>query len=397
MPDIQLKEVADAQELMTVAIKELQKKFTDFEEKGLGDSKDFVKSSDYLSFVEKMEADAVKFDEQTKLNNTPVFTKEEQFRENTKQVVENMRAAGLKALKLDPAKYGIKAAHETGDLERAGALTKPPEFMTEIVDLNRIEVSRIRPIADNIRSTHAETHVPTQTAHGNAFFESELGTMTKNEEDKFGLIKVPVHKIYAYSYATTEMLQDSAFNFEAHLTKDFGGGMAKKENAKFVNGTGIDEPLGFMQATGIGEVVSGHATEIQADTLKKMYYTPKDDYVKAPSWVMNRLTTYEISILKFGNGTYIFQEAQGGGLFNIMGAPIVNAQDMPDVGAGLYPIAFGDWKEGYVTKDLIGSDITIKDIYSSKAVGTVEFLWTRRVGGMPKVKEAIKKYKISLT
>jgi HK97 family phage major capsid protein len=51
---------------------------------------------------------------------------------------------------------------------------------------------------------------------------------------------------------------------------------------------------------------------------------------------------------------------------------------MPDVGAGKYPIAFGDFKRGFLIVDRAGIT-TLRDPYTNKPF--VGFYMTRRVGG----------------
>jgi len=60
---------------------------------------------------------------------------------------------------------------------------------------------------------------------------------------------------------------------------------------------------------------------------------------------------------------------------------------MPDVGANAFPVAFGDFREGYCLVDLVGTRITI-DPYTTP--GKVKFYIRRRVGGKTKNDDAIK-------
>ena len=61
-----------------------------------------------------------------------------------------------------------------------------------------------------------------------------------------------------------------------------------------------------------------------------------------------------------------------------MGFPIVFCEDMDELGAGTYPLAFGDMKSAYTVVDRMGDRI-LRDPYTSKP--WVQFYTTRRVGG----------------
>jgi HK97 family phage major capsid protein len=77
-----------------------------------------------------------------------------------------------------------------------------------------------------------------------------------------------------------------------------------------------------------------------------------------------------------------------------MGYPIVEAEDMPAVGANAFPVAFGDFREGYLIADRVGMRMTRDDI---TVPGFVQFYIRRRVGGRIRNSQAIKLLRISTT
>jgi HK97 family phage major capsid protein len=70
-----------------------------------------------------------------------------------------------------------------------------------------------------------------------------------------------------------------------------------------------------------------------------------------------------------------------------MGYPVTEAEDMPDIGANSYSIAFGDFERGYLVVDRQGVQV-LRDPYSAKPY--VLFYTTRRVGGGVQDFDAIK-------
>jgi HK97 family phage major capsid protein len=71
----------------------------------------------------------------------------------------------------------------------------------------------------------------------------------------------------------------------------------------------------------------------------------------------------------------------------LMGFPLVEAEDMPDIGSGTTPIAFGDFGRGYLVVDRAGVRV-LRDPYSAKPY--VLFYTTKRVGGGVQDFDAIK-------
>ena len=75
-----------------------------------------------------------------------------------------------------------------------------------------------------------------------------------------------------------------------------------------------------------------------------------------------------------------------------MGFPLVEAEDMPDIGSGTTPIAFGDFRRGYLVVDRTGVNV-LRDPFSAKPY--VLFYTTKRVGGGVQDFDAIKLLKFS--
>ena len=92
--------------------------------------------------------------------------------------------------------------------------------------------------------------------------------------------------------------------------------------------------------------------------------------------------------MKDSDGNYLWQPpATAGGRAMLMGFPLVEAEDMPEVAAGSTPIAFGDFKRGYLIVDRTGVRV-LRDPYSAKPY--VLFYTTKRVGGGVQDFDAIK-------
>src|SRR5262249_60316932 len=76
----------------------------------------------------------------------------------------------------------------------------------------------------------------------------------------------------------------------------------------------------------------------------------------------------------------------------IFGYPVTEVEDMPDIAANSYSIAFGDFARGYLVVDRVGVRV-LRDPYSAKPY--VLFYTTKRVGGGVQNFEAIKLMKFA--
>ena len=175
------------------------------------------------------------------------------------------------------------------------------------------------------------------------------------------------------------MLEDSG-NVEAKvclaLAEDFG----MKEAVSFVNGSTAVEPQGYMTAAGILETNNGHATVLLPDALIKLLYAMPATYRNRGAWVMNGTTLAVIRSMKDGNGNFLWQPSyQAGQPETILGRPVVEALDMPNIVAASTPIIFGDFKAGYRIYDRIALDI-LPDLLTQRTLGLARFHARRRVG-----------------
>ena len=202
--------------------------------------------------------------------------------------------------------------------------------------------------------------------------------------------------------ATAAFLDDAAVDVGAWLADEVNAAFAEQETAAFVNGNGTNKPKGFLDYTAVAEaswtwgnvgyIATGVAGALPAsapsDILIDLVYALKAGYRQNASWVMNRKTQAKVRKLKDDGGNYIWQPAASAdGKASLMGFPLTESEDMPDVAANSLSIAFGDFKRGYLVVDRQGVNV-LRDPYSAKPY--VLFYTTKRVGGGVQNFKAIK-------
>lgn len=298
----------------------------------------------------------------------------------------------------------IKALSAGSDPDGGYAVT--PDMTGRIIGLIR-ETSPVRQVA-NVAT------IGTDALEGvNDLNEATSGwigeTEARSETDtpQIGEWRIPVHEQYAEPRATQKLLDDAMFDVEGYLTAKIAERLSRMENTAFITGNGVRKPRGFLTYPAgtpssssfsvIEQVPTGGAGAFAAtdpgDALISLVYSLKSAYRAKAVFMMKRATLAEVRKLKDENGNYLwqpdFQMKQGG---TLLGFDVVEAEDMPAIGAGSLSIAFGDFDAGYQIVDRQGIRI-LRDSFTAKPY--VKFYTTKRVGGDVVNFEAIKLLKFA--
>ena len=221
------------------------------------------------------------------------------------------------------------------------------------------------------------------------------------------LLDFPTGELYAMPAATQMLLDDGVADVDQWLADEVRDVFAAQETAAFVSGNGINKPKGLLdyesasqgsQSFGqLGYVVTGtdggFDEDAPIDAIMDLIYAPRPRYRAGASFVMNRRTISALRKVKDADGHYIWQPStQAGQPSTLMGYPLTEVEDMPDMASGSASVAFGDFRRGYLIVDRQGVRV-LRDPYSAKPY--VLFYTTKRVGGGVQDFEAIKLLKFA--
>jgi HK97 family phage major capsid protein len=302
------------------------------------------------------------------------------------------------------------AANEQKALSAAsdpdGGYLVPDEIETEIGRLLK-EVSPIRAIAGVRQVSSAVFKKPFAITGAATGWVAETAARPQTGTPTLAELQFPAMELYAMPAATQSLLDDSAVNIDEWLAEEVQSAFAEQESAAFINGDGTNKPKGFLAYTkvadgswswgNIGYLLTGadggFAASGPSDQLIDLVYALKSGYRQNASWVMNRATQSAIRKIKDGDGNYIWQPAASAGArASLMSFSVIEAEDMPNIAADAYAIAFGDFRRGYLIVDRLGVR-TLRDPYSAKPY--VLFYTVKRVGGGVQNFEAIKLLKFA--
>jgi HK97 family phage major capsid protein len=309
--------------------------------------------------------------------------------------------AGLNTLEL-------KALNITTAAEGGYAV---PESLDKLIEVKLRDISPMRTIANTVSVGSADYKKLVALSGIASGWVAETAARPETQTPNFAEIAPPMGELYANPAATQLMLDDAAFDVEAWLAQEIALEFAQKEAQAFILGSGIARPKGFLTyATATASdatrafgtlqylptgVAASFPTSNPADKLIDLVHALRPAYRQGGVFVMNSKTLSVIRKMKDGQGGFIWQQSLSQDRPNLLlGYPVVEAEDMPDIAADSLSVAFGNFKRGYLIADR-GSVRILRDPYSNKPF--VHFYATRRTGGAVVNSEAIKLLKFSVS
>lgn len=224
-------------------------------------------------------------------------------------------------------------------------------------------------------------------------------------------IAIAAHELYANPAITQRALDDARIDIGAWLADEVSMEFAEQEGEAFATGNGVNKPRGILSYTNvanasyswgnIGYVATAEAaafpaasaTVSPADCLINLYYALKSGYRNGASWLMSDATMGTVRKFKDADGSFVWAPPSAAAdVATILQKPVYNDDNMSAVGAGAYPIAFGNFKRAYLIVDRSGIRV-LRDPYTNKP--NVHFYTTKRVGGGIVNFEAMKLLKVA--
>jgi HK97 family phage major capsid protein len=297
-----------------------------------------------------------------------------------------------------------------GNVPADGGYAIPKEIDEEI-DKTLKSISPIRAVANVVRVGSAGYRKLVTTNGVASGWASEVAARPNTATPTFNEIVPSFGELYANPAATQAMLDDAQFDVEAWLADEIAMQFAKAEGSAFVNGDGVDKPKGFLTYTSAATkddvrafgqlqyvpsgLAGGLPTTNAENKLLDMVHALRAPYRQGAVWVMNSETLATIRKFKTADGAFIWTPGLVRGQPDtLLGYPVVESEDMPSITANSTPIAFGNFKAGYLIAERSETNI-LRDPYSNKPY--VNFYATKRLGGAVSNSEAIKLMKIAVS
>lgn len=303
---------------------------------------------------------------------------------------------------------GLELKSLSGASGAAGGYAVPREI-DALIEATLKTISPIRAVAHVVKTGTAGYRKLVASGGTPSGWASETGARAETGTPVFNEIAPPWGELFANPAASQAMLDDAAFDVEGWLAGEIAQEFARAEGAAFVNGSGVNQPKGFLtyaatdEADGVrafGTVqylASGSAgafpTASPQDRLIDLVQSLKAPYRQGAAFVMNSATLARIRKFKTADGAFLWQPSMSAGQpATLLGYPVIEAEDMPDIAADSLSIAFGNFRRAYVIAERNETSI-LRDPYSNKPF--VHFYAVKRLGGAVMNSEAIKLMKFA--
>lgn len=280
-------------------------------------------------------------------------------------------------------------------IDTLGGFTVPVDFQARIIE--RIQAQAIfRKYAMQNSTSKDMVEIPTVTGGDTQYTSAVRVTWVKEVPTAgasatnltFGSEQIPIYTCMAETMISNNMLEDAMFDVESYLNRKIAEAAAIDEDNQFLTGNGIGKPQGILPGggnlVGITEKNSGNSSALTWDGLVGLYYAIPSQYRANARWIASRGTYEAIAKLKDSSGQYLWTPFQfvGGANGNpakLLGNETLEQETMPSVGAGTYPVLFGDLG-GYEIYDRVGMTIRRYNDFSTDRVNSTAFVMRRRLG-----------------
>ena len=277
-----------------------------------------------------------------------------------------------------------------------GGYLVPDEYERTLIDTLQ-EENIFRRLAHVISTESGDRKIPVVASKGTASWIDEEAAYPESD-DSFGQLSLGAYKLGTMIKISEELLNDSAFDMEGYITREFARRIGTKEEEAFFTGDGTGKPLGLLAATGgadVGVTTAG-GTAITADEVIDLYYSLRIPYRKKAKWIMNDSTIAALRKLTDKNGQYLWQPSLVAGTPNtILGCEVISSPFMPSIAAGAKAIAFGDYSYYWIADRQGRTFKRLNELFAT--TGQVGFLGSQRVDGKLILPEAIKVLKLKGT
>ncbi len=270
-----------------------------------------------------------------------------------------------------------------------GGYLVPDEYERTLVE-SLEEENFFRKLATVITTSGGERKIPIVTAKGTAEWIDEAETYPFSD-DTFGQVTIGAYKLATMIKISEELLNDSAFNMESYISKEFARRIGAKEEEAFIIGDGDGKPTGIFTAE--KEDVTAKGAAITFDDVMDLYYSLRAPYRNKAVWILNDSTVKALRKLKDGNGNYIWQPSiREGEPDKILNRPYYTSIYAPEIETGKKVLAFGDFSYYWIADRQGRSFKRLNELYAPN--GQVGFLASQRVDGKLILSEAVKTLKI---
>lgn len=283
--------------------------------------------------------------------------------------------------------YDVKNVLEIGTDANGGYLV-PDEYEKKLVDALQDE-NFCRSIATVIRTQSGTHTIPVVASHGTAAWMDENGLYPESD-DTFDQISLSAYKLGTAIKVSEELMNNSVFDLENYISKEFARRIGAAEEAAFLTGDGTKKPEGVFTAVAgnASQLTTIANTTLNFDTVMDVFHSLRSVYRNRAIWILNDSTVKALRKIKDGNNNYIWQPSVVAGQPDmILNRPYKTSIYAPELAAGNVPLLFGDFSYYWIAERQGRSFKRLNELYAAN--GQIGFLASERVDGKLILPEAV--------
>ena len=291
-------------------------------------------------------------------------------------------------------------ALQVSDQSAAGYLVAPEQFQTELIKfLNNAVFVRGMGTVIPVTSAQSLGVASLDADPADPDWTSELGTGGEDSAMKVGKRKFVPHPLAKRIKVSRTLLQLTAGGAETLVRDRLGYKMATTEENAFLNGDGVNKPLGIFVASSDGvpasrdTVNATSSTAPEADALIAAKYALKGGYRGNAIWVLHRDAIGKVAQLKGSDGQYLWRMGMAlNEPDRLLNLPIMESEYAPNAfTAGTYYAALYGPKFYWIA-DAFGMSVQRLDELYAEA-NQVGFISRSQVDGQQVLAEAFVRVK----
>lgn len=287
--------------------------------------------------------------------------------------------------------------------DTAGGFLVPEDYQTELIKKLAVATA-VRPLARTMTTGRDLVSFPRvnyttdnqYTSGVRLTWTGELpaaATTARVTDPVFGKINIPVHTAMASMPISNDLIEDAVFDVQGYSSDLISEAFALGEDNVFINGTGVNQPMGILtevdgngptsQASGTSAAIYTAADAHNGKRINDLYYNTPAQYRGRGVFVMTSLTLQAVEDLVDAQERPLIREMAIGNLGQgepvmLKGKRIVVDEFVPEIAANSLSVIFGDWS-GYLIIDRVGLSIQrLTEIYAETNLTVL--LARRRLG-----------------
>jgi HK97 family phage major capsid protein len=338
----------------------------------------------------KEEAEVLEKSLETAVNRVPVASNQNEEKNMEKELFVKAHAKFLRYGKGELTAEERKSLSSNNDAD--GGIFVHAELQNKLIEILD-DVLQLRQLATVVPVNKGSIPFPTFEFTGTVSNVAEGATMSElSIEDAFGKQTFTPHKKAILFKIPEELLEDSDFDIEGHLVDHFATRFAEELEDDIINGTGVNEALGLLNANLTAQDLTSTATSINTLSVLQAPTKLKLQYRRNAAYIMSRSEVENLNQLLDGDSKPIFRTSlMAGQPLVLNGYPLVEVERMTAPAAdGDCSFIFGDMKYYWIAERKGVSIKRLDERYADE--GKVGFIMSMRVDGAPTVQEAFVRY-----